>query len=238
MKNGKVTLRILVDRSSVEVFAERRPANHHRPDLPEPNSTRSSSSPPVVEPSSQVTIWQLIGLAVSLRRSGHGPTLVIPDGRRDHFSFRAVATRQPFWLVVITRTYRCSRLRHLPQLRVACCVPLGAAAAPTVTFYAWCVWGANWGAPWSNLGGCACTSVDFITARSPMCALATPPWHGRGQGFESPKLHPLFPLVRAESHSCDHSSQAAWVAPCLPNCLPNSPARHAETARPSPQRHG
>jgi hypothetical protein len=22
------------------------------------------------------------------------------------------------------------------------------------------------------------------------------PWHGRGQGFESPKLHPLFSLVR------------------------------------------
>jgi hypothetical protein len=28
------------------------------------------------------------------------------------------------------------------------------------------------------------------------------PWHGRGQGFESPKLHTLFPLVKTESHPC------------------------------------
>ena len=45
---GTVKLRILVDRSSVEVFADNGRVDHHRPDLPEPARTRSSSSPPVV----------------------------------------------------------------------------------------------------------------------------------------------------------------------------------------------
>ena len=31
-------------------------------------------------------------------------------------------------------------------------------------------------------------------------------WHGRGQGFESPKLHSLFPLIRREAHRCHFSA--------------------------------
>ena len=41
-------------------------------------------------------------------------------------------------------------------------------------------------------------SLHSINARSLSSALPGPPWHGRGQGFESPKLHYLnMPLTRS-----------------------------------------
>jgi len=45
------------------------------------------------------------------------------------------------------------------------------------------------GAPGLHERCSACTSVDLLTARSLSPNLVRPPWHGRGQGFESPKLH-------------------------------------------------
>jgi hypothetical protein len=56
------------------------------------------------------------------------------------------------------------------------------------------------GLPGRTEGGSACASVDSDNARSPPPALPRPPWHGRGQGFESPKLHSLFLLASPESH--------------------------------------
>ena len=45
-RNGKVHLRILVDWSSVEVFADRGRPGHHRPDLPRRHQRRASSCSP------------------------------------------------------------------------------------------------------------------------------------------------------------------------------------------------
>ena len=50
-------------------------------------------------------------------------------------------------------------------------------------------WGAQWGASGFDEWCRARTFVDLITACSPSPGLVRPPWHGRGQGFESPKLH-------------------------------------------------
>jgi hypothetical protein len=49
------------------------------------------------------------------------------------------------------------------------------------------------GAPGLNGGGSACTSAHSINARSLSPAHPGPPWHGKGQGFESPKLHTKMP---------------------------------------------
>jgi len=41
----------------------------------------------------------------------------------------------------------------------------------------------------------AATRVDSIAACGPSPDLVRPPWHGRGQGFESPKLHQFRTMV-------------------------------------------
>ena len=43
LRNGYVTLRVLVDRSSVEVFEGRGQGHHHRPDLPGSGQPRNSA---------------------------------------------------------------------------------------------------------------------------------------------------------------------------------------------------
>jgi hypothetical protein len=62
--------------------------------------------------------------------------------------------------------------------------------------------------------GTACTSWHSINARSPSLASPRPPWHGRGQGFESPKFHgksaspSAFDLERRMIVLCDRG--AIW----------------------------
>jgi hypothetical protein len=52
-------------------------------------------------------------------------------------------------------------------------------------------WGAEWGASGLHAWCNARTCVDSLTACSPSQEPVRPPWHGRGQGFESTKLHQI-----------------------------------------------
>jgi hypothetical protein len=90
----------------------------------------------------------------------------------------------------------------------------------------------------------AWTRVDSITACGPSPDLVGPPWHGRGQGFEFPKLHSLFLLIRLQSHPCDFTalfcphwtrgkmSRRAGLAP-----RPHQPARRSRQTSAVAARH-
>jgi hypothetical protein len=60
---------------------------------------------------------------------------------------------------------------------------------------------ANWVAPRLNGSGSACMSLHSINAHSLLPAHPGPPWHGRAQGFESPKLH-----------NCGESSHRSYLS--------------------------
>jgi hypothetical protein len=59
-------------------------------------------------------------------------------------------------------------------------------------------WRAEWGASGLHTWCSARTCVDSLTARSPSKEPVRPPWHGRGQGFESPKLHLVMSRVMCD----------------------------------------